>query len=529
MDTVPLPPDRPAAPDAPTQAVPRRELPSPEQVPPSPPPHEVRSAVGGVTRAIGRKLERVFGGPARTRVVVVLGGVLALSSADTATVGASATPLRHALHISNSDLGLLVGVNCVVAAIASVPFGVLADRIKRTTTLGLSILVWGGCMLWSASVGSFGHLIVSRLFLGIATASAGPVIASMLGDWFPAAERGRIYSYVLTGELLGGGIGFAVTGDVSALSWRLSFILLALPAFYLAVLVLKLPEPVRGGGATIPVGAVEFPTSPVARDQGAFQADMAELPEESVGEPNVAHDVARHKEVEPDPELILHGDGRRLGIIAATKYVLRIRTNVAMIIAGACGYFYLTGVQTFGAELVHNQYGIDQALANVLILVLGVGAVLGVLLGGRIGDMMLRRHFLNSRVFVAAVASALAAGAFVPALLTHHTLSALPWLVLAAFGLSAQNPPLNAARLDIMPPSLWGRAEGVRTFLRTAAQALAPILFGAMSDHIFGGGHNALRWTFLVMLIPLAISTLYLLRAMRTYPRDVATAAASTG
>jgi len=53
----------------------------------------------------------------------------------------------------------------------------------------------------------------------------------MLGDWFASAERGRIYSYVLTGELLGAGLGFAVTGDVAALSWRLSFLLLAIPAF----------------------------------------------------------------------------------------------------------------------------------------------------------------------------------------------------------------------------------------------------------------------------------------------------------
>ncbi len=99
--------------------------------------------------------------------------------------------------------------------------------------------------------------------------------------------------------------------------------------------------------------------------------------------------------------------------------------------------------------------------------------------------------------------------------------------MLAALGLSAQNPPLNAARLDIMPPLLWGRAEGIRTFLRTAAQALAPLLFGGVADVVFGGGKGALRWTFLVMLLPLAASSVYLFRAMRTYPRDVATAAAA--
>jgi len=216
-----------------------------------------------------------------------------------------------------------------------------------------------------------------------------------------------------------------------------------------------------------------------------------------------------------------------MGFLEATRYIMSIRTNVLMIIASACGYFYLTGVQTFGSELVHQQYHLGQALANLLLLVLGVGAVIGVLIGGRLGDGMLKRRFLNSRVFVAAVSAAIAVAAFIPALTTHRSTAALPYLVLAAFGLSAQNPPLNAARLDIMPPELWGRAEGIRTFLRTAAQALAPVIFGATSDIVFRNHHNSLQLTFIVMLIPLAASSLLLFRAMGSYPRDVATAAAA--
>jgi MFS family permease len=456
-------------------------------------------------------------------VILVLGGVLALSSADTATVGASATVLRHALHIDNADIGLLVAVNAVVAAIASVPFGVFADRLRRTTTLGLSIVLWGGCMVWSATAHSFGGLLVTRLFLGIATASAGPVVASMLGDWFASGERGRIYSYVLTGELFGAGIGFAVTGDIAQLSWRAAFVILALPAFFIAWAVLKLPEPVRGGGGAIPPGALRIPVAAdIAHVPGEQPAEEQELEETD------AQRVSREQGIRPDTGNVLVGDARQMNLAAATRYILSIRTNVVMIVAGACGYFYLAGVQTFGAELVHQQYGIDQALANLLILALGVGAVIGVLVGGRLGDALLARGHLNGRMLVAAITSGIAALAFIPALLTHHPGRALPYLILAAFGLSAQNPPLNAARLDIMIPSLWGRAEGVRTFLRTAAQALAPVLFGTVSDVVFGNRQGALHWTFLVMLIPLFASSIVLFRAMSSYPRDVATAAAAT-
>jgi hypothetical protein len=77
-----------------------------------------------------------------------------------------------------------------------------------------------------------------------------------------------------------------------------------------------------------------------------------------------------------------------------------------------------------------------------------------------------------------------------------------------------------------MVPSLWGRAEGIRTFLRTAAQALAPVLFGATSDVVFGNRSGALHWTFLVMLVPLIAASVLLFKSMSSYPRDVATAAA---
>src|SRR5262249_53299587 len=86
------------------------------------------------------------------------------------------------------------------------------------------------------------------------------------------------------------------------------------------------------------------------------------------------------------------------------------------------------------------------------------------------------------------------------------------------FFLGAQNPPLDAARLDIMPPLLWGRAEAVRTLLRSLAMALAPLLFGAVSDHVFGGGRSGLQWTFIVMILPLGASSWLLFQGLRRVP-----------
>jgi len=462
--------------------------------------------------ALKRGLTHFLGGEERTRVIVLLACVLGLAGADAATVGASATELVNGLHITNTDIGLLVSVTALVGAVATLPFGVLADRIRRTTTLGLVIFLWAGAMLWSAVVPNFHQLLLARLCLGAVVAAAGPLAASLIGDWFAASERGRIYGFVLAGELLGAGFGFAVTGDIAAVSWiggwRAAFVVLAIPAFILGWLVLRLREPARGGG-----GVLAHATNPLP-------------PEEEETRETVAQLLARERGIEPDPELATGRDMRRASFREAARYVLRVRTNILLIGATACGYYFLAGVQTFGSEFMRKQYGIAQPLANLLLLGVGGGAVIGVLFGGAAGDWLLRRGRLNGRILTASVGAAGATLLFLPALLTGSAFTALPYLVLAVLFLTLQNPAVAASQLDIMPPALWGRAESVRTFLRSIAMALAPLLFGAVSDYIFGGGRSGLQWTFILMLLPLGASAWLLFKARLTYPQDVATAAA---
>jgi MFS family permease len=510
--------------------------------------------------AAGRQLTTAVGGRVRVRAVVLLACVLALAGADTATVGAAAEPLRRALGISNTDIGLLVTVSSLVGAIFSLPFGVLADRLRRTWILGFALLTWGAAMLWSATASSFGQLLLTRACLGAVTAAAGPVVASLVGDWFPGAERGRIYGFILTGELVGAGVGFAVTGDIAALSWRAAFVILALPAFVLAWFIFKVPEPARGGSgalrpeppaSTARAGPPEAgppeagppeagPPKAGQSEAGQFEAGPSEAG--PAGEPVTAgpghaaagqppaqpqsidpQSLARSKGIQPDPQLLGQAHPG-MGFIAAVRYALAVRTNVALIIASACGYYFLAGVQTFGSEFVSGQYHVADVFANLLLLVVGGGAVVGVLVSGPLSDAMLRRGHLDARITIGAIAAIATTVLFIPALVTHSVLTALPYVVLAGAALSAQNPPIDAARLDIMPPWLWGRAEGIRTFLRTAAQALAPLLFGVVSG-LFGGGTPGLRTTFAIMLLPLAAAAFFLYRARRSYPTDLVTAA----
>jgi MFS family permease len=83
------------------------------------------------------------------------------------------------------------------------------------------VALWGVAMAASATAQDYSWLLQCRLGLGAVSAAAGPTIASLTGDFFAAAERAKIYSYILSGELLGAGVGFVVSGSVAgALSWR---------------------------------------------------------------------------------------------------------------------------------------------------------------------------------------------------------------------------------------------------------------------------------------------------------------------
>jgi MFS family permease len=484
------------------------------------------------------------GGPARARVIFLFGAILALNSADAATVGAVAGDLEPALGIGNTEIGLLGSASLLVGALAVLPVGMLVDRAPRVRLLAGSIVLWSVAMLLSGAAQSYASLLYSRLALGAVTATAGPAIASLVGDYFGPAERGRVYGYILGGEIVGTAAGFIGSGLISAaLSWRFAFWAIAIPGFFLARTVWKtLPEPRRGGSSRLERGEMDLFVAAGRRDPPAGSSGE---PEPSPQEEELAHEAARRLGFEPDPELVLTEDPQGMSLSRAVRYVLRIPTNRILILSSALGYFFLAGLNTFAIVFVRGHYHVSQATASLVLGVLVIAALAGTLVSGRLTDWMLRRGVINARVIVPAVSYVAAALLLLPGFLGSSLTPALWFDAAGAALIAAANPPIDAGRLDIVPAGLWGRAESVRTLLRTMAQALAPLLFGAIADLVAGftpspapigtksGGvsqatANGLEVSFLLMLIPLAAAGLILLKARRTYPADVATAAAAT-
>jgi hypothetical protein len=233
-----------------------------------------------------------------------------------------------------------------------------------------------------------------------------------------------------------------------------------------------------------------------------------------------------------------------MGLVRSVRYLFSIPSNVLMIVGSSLGYFYFAGLQTFALLFVRGHYHVNQATSELGLGLLVGGALIGTLISGHLTDAMLRRGVLRARITVPAVCYLGAAALLIPGILGSHLMPALWFDVGGAALISAANPPLQAARLDIMPAGLWGRAESARTLVRSLAQAVAPLAFGGLADLVAGilpeqtpiGTHpglvssnaaTGLEVSFLIMVGALAVAGVVLLRARKTYPTDVVTAAAS--
>ena len=431
--------------------------------------------------------------------IFVLASVLALDGADRTTLGALAPALKAEFHIGNTEIGLLASAFAIVGALAIVPIGILTDRARRVTILLVCVGIWCVAMGVAAAAMSFAVLFAARITLGVLSAAGGPPVTSMIGDLFPADVRGRVLGWVKSGELVGAGLGFLVAGLVVwAFSWRGVFVTLALLGVVVAVAVARLPEPRRGGENDRP-----------GDERGADA-------------PTKLEELVAEDDAEAPPDLVLEGDQSELSIRPAMEYVFRVRTVVMIVAASALGDVFFTALQVFGVLYLVEQFGISASEASILIPLVGVGGFVGVVAGGKFGDVLIEHGVLNGRLNIGAWSYLAAAIVLVPVFVVTSLAVALPFLVVAGALLTAPIAPLEAARLDVVHPQLRGRAEGARMVARVAAQAVAPLVFGVLSSTFGGNEAEGLQVAFLVLLPLLAASSLLLFVATRHYPGEVA-------
>ncbi len=470
----------------------------------------------------------VAGGPARLQIIAVLAAVLALEAADLGTTSAVSGEIKAAFHLGNTEIGLLLAVVSFVGAAATLPMGALVDRFSRRMLLMIVVSTWVIAEGMSGAATSFSFLLVMRAIVGAVTAVAWPCVASLTGDFFPAKDRAAIYGLIIAGELVGMGLGFFISGEASTLfNWHWSFYIMAVPAIVLVWVIWRfLPEPERGTQSWIMEGETDpnAASRPASQQAGRQRQDQEHAQEAGSSSPQA---TVQRAHVRPRESLILREDPTRWSLWRVMRYLLRLPTYSLLIVASALAYYFLSGARAFAMIYITQHYHISRGVVSSLVFVVGIGTLAGTVAGGRLSEHLLRKGRADARIVVAAVALAASVPVLGFAIWTTNALLGIGLLTIGAGVMSAAIAPIDAARLDIVHPRMWGRGEAGRMALRSTFEGGAPLLFGAMSGWL-GGGQRGLMWTFLIMLVPMLVASLLGVSARKTYLRDVATAAASS-
>jgi len=262
-----------------------------------------------------------------------------------------------------------------------------------------------------------------------------------------------------------------------------------------------------------------------AAEPAARKAGTEKRPESREAEVSVQK-KAREQRVQPRGELILHGNPRAMGLWKTIGYLLHLPSYRLLIIASSLAYYFLSGVRAFMMIFFTAQWHITRGTLAGAVAAIGLGALGGVIMGGRLSEHLLRKGQLNSRLNVPAIGLLASVPPLALAFWVHSAWLGVPLATIGVALLSAAIAPIDAARLDIVHPDLWGRGEAGRMVLRSALDGSAPVLFGILAMEL-GGGTGGLERTMLLMLLPMLAAGCLVVPARRTYARDVMTAAAS--
>jgi branched-chain amino acid transport system ATP-binding protein len=179
--------------------------------------------------------------------LVILTALFFFDEWDTAAFNVLAPDIQHAFHLTDRAFGFLVITNLSVVLLFAVPLGYFGDRLPRVRFVTAGAVLAGLFSLLTGFAGSLAFLVLVRLGNGLGRMVNDPIHSSLLSDYYLPPDRPAVYSWHRNGERLAQVVGPAVAGAVAAAAgWRTAFMVLLVPILAMAVLSLRLREPLRG-------------------------------------------------------------------------------------------------------------------------------------------------------------------------------------------------------------------------------------------------------------------------------------------
>ncbi|MGA1982234.1 MAG: MFS transporter [Acidobacteriaceae bacterium] len=165
---------------------------------------------------------------------------------DRVNVGFAKLQMLGDLKFSDSAYGLGAGVFFLGYFVFEVPSNLILHKVGARVWICRVLVTWGIISGCTALVRTPGEFYTMRLLLGIAESGFFPGMILYLTYWFPSHRRANMVAILLTGSAISGIVGGPVSGYIlhylagilGVAGWQWLFILEALPAVVLGIVVL---------------------------------------------------------------------------------------------------------------------------------------------------------------------------------------------------------------------------------------------------------------------------------------------------
>lgn len=382
--------------------------------------------------------------------------------------------LSVAIPFINKTLGVGPAVDGVILSafvwpysVMNLPAGWAVDRLGPRFMMTVAVGAWSVVSILTGMMRAVTGFVVLRVLLGVSEAPMFPAAVKAADAWFPRAEKGRAISVFIAGTQ----VGLAVAGPLStvlifAIGW---------PAMFAVTGVI---------GLVVLVGWIAL----YRRPEGQARLSAAEL---AYIQATRTRQPARSADYDRDVR------GRAwAGLFAYPAMWAMMIGNFAL---QYLFWFYITWLPSYLEKAQHFTIG----KAGFLAALPYIAGTIGVLLGGSISDLLIRRGAtrLDGRRYTIALGSGLTGAVLLATAFSTGAALAVTLLTIGMFTYSLSSAPIWTLATDVTDsPRYVGSVGSIQNFGGFLGGACAPLVTGFLVASS-GGFRFALALTAALALI----------------------------
>ncbi len=273
--------------------------------------------------------------------------------ADQNLMAPNLTSIAQSFGMNNIQRDTMLGgdislVFWILGGFVTLAIGYMTDKVSRKNLFVAVVMIGAIPCFLTGFVQTYNQLFWMRAMTGIGIGGSLPLTYSLIGDYFSPKNRSAAAGFiglamgfgVAAGQLIAGFAGGAESCIAGICGWRLPFVIVAVPAFIMAILfMLTVKEPPRG------------------RTEDSLK------------------------------ELIEEGKVYASKINwAEYKELFKIKTNLLIFVQGIPGTVPWGVFFIFLNDYYSQEKGFSVETATLIVMAVGLGAIIGGLLGGLIGN-----------------------------------------------------------------------------------------------------------------------------------------------